>query len=65
MKAKLKGLKDRLTPGRNDAVRMIIFYICRVTARADYDDKGRVAVVTGRAALGLKELVPGRDPVIE
>ena len=65
MKAKLKGLKDRLTPGRNDAVRMTNFYVCYVIARADYDDKGRVALESGRAALGLKELVPGCDPVIE
>ena len=64
MKGKLKGLKDRLTPRRSDSeVRVVLFV--PLWLNSDQDDKASVAVETGRDALGLKELVPGHNPIVE
>ena len=60
MNAKLKSLKERFKPARNNAVSLSCPLMLRV-ALSRYDQN----VETGRDALGLKELSPGQDPVIE
>jgi hypothetical protein len=64
MKAKLKNLGEKLTPGRSN--RVSILRSCLVDAIFQLgNDKPRFTIETGRDALGLKVLVPGHDPVIE
>jgi hypothetical protein len=66
MKAKLKNLKERLTSGRNsDRVSLLRPCSSMLLFSLDQDDIQRFTAETGRDALGLKELVPGLDPVVE
>ena len=59
MNAKLKSLKERFRPARNNPVSPCPLMLRVALSRCDQN------VETGRDALGLKELSPGHDPVIE
>src|ERR1700683_3088816 len=65
MKAKLKSLTKRLTPGGDGRVSNLRSRSPMMSFNWDLNDKPRVAIETGRDALGLKELAPGHNPVVE
>jgi hypothetical protein len=65
MKAKLKNLREKLTPGRSNRVSILYSSFMLVAIFQLGNDKPRFTIETGRDALGLKVLVPGYDPVIE
>jgi hypothetical protein len=65
MKAKLKSLKESFRPHRNDPVNLLRAPSMLALSGYDQNDKQRSIVETGHDALGLKELFPGHNPVIE